>query len=130
MDRDNATIAVLIAGAVMAAAAAGYFYLTEKGQQKPVQTVQTTGIHPLVKEQSVGVLYKLDEKTQDTLISAVEQFCVKNYERDSCIHHFSTCGNPCLAVIPHDRRGRIVEDYKSLRKARGLPDLKPMPKED
>jgi len=102
--------------------------LSQKSAGSPVEAVDHR--HPLVKEQGVGIIYKLDQQTQDTLIAAVEQFCVKNYQRESCIHHFATCGHPCLVVIPFEKRKAIVEDYKILRRASGLPELMALPKED
>lgn len=83
--------------------------------------------HPLVDEKGVGVIYKLDPKLQDMLIKAVEHFCVKKYHRESCVHHLSTCGNPCLVAVPKDQRIKIFNDYQRLRKAQGLPMLLKMP---
>lgn len=113
--------------------AAGYLFLKERRANPtpaPLSVPHTDQRHPLVKEQGASVLYKLDQANQDTLLAAVEQFCVKSYERDTCIHHFTTCGHPCLVVIPADKRKKILEDYKALRKSRGLPDVPPLPKDD
>ncbi len=132
MNRDSILIGGLTIGALCILAA---WYLSVKDSKPSLSSVRSDSgtvenLHPLVKEQGVSVLYSLDQPTQDTLIAAVQHFCVKNYERDSCVHHFATCGHPCLVVIPQDKRKRIVDDYKALRKSRGLPDLKPLPQDN
>lgn len=133
MRKDPILAGGLTLGAVLILAA-GYLFLSErKAARAPTPLSHPKNLdqrHPLVKEQGSSVLYKLDSTNQDTLLAAVEQFCVKSYERDSCIHHFTTCGHPCLVVVPADKRKRILEDYKTLRKSRGLPDLQPLPQDD
>ena len=83
----------------------------------------------LVNEMGVGVLYNLSPKEQETLLAAVDHFCVKSYERDSCLHHFITCGRPCLVIIPPPIRQKIMNDYQVLRHERGLPKIE-MPAND
>ena len=81
----------------------------------------------LVTDQRAQVFYKLPIKEQQRLFKAVEQFCGKQYHRDSCVHHLATCGFPCMVVVPRDQRKRIFEDYQALRKDRGLPPLTVLP---
>lgn len=134
MTREQIRTGGIIIGLLCLLAAAFLHFQDSRLSQSP-QAPAAAGprkdhTHPLVKEQDVGVLYKFNQETQDTLVAAVAQYCVKSYDRDSCIHHFSTCGHPCMAVIPKANRKRILDDYKALRKSRGLPDLKPLPKDD
>jgi len=86
--------------------------------------------HPLVKDPGVGVMYKLEPKMQETLLNAVKHFCVEKYHRESCVHHLSTCGNPCVIAIPKDKRVQIFNDYQTLRKEKGLSMLLKMPPAD
>lgn len=78
----------------------------------------------LVNDQGFNKIYNLSEKDRETLLKAVEHFCVHEYHRDSCIHHLITCGNPCLVRVPKSYRKRILADYERLRKDRGLPPIK------
>jgi hypothetical protein len=81
---------------------------------------------PLVKEVGVNKLYQLDKQSQGTLVQVVEHFCVKEYHRESCIHHLMTCGSPCFVVIPAKKRPKIFADYNAVRKGLGLSEL-PLP---
>lgn len=114
---------VFIVGAALAVT--GWLFM-EKMQSAPGGSATGTK-HPLVEEKGVGVMYKLDKKLQGTLIQAVQEFCVTKYHRESCIHHLSTCGNPCMVAIPKNLRVKIFNDYQNLRKEKGLPMLLKMP---
>lgn len=125
MQRDRAIAIGFIVAAILAV---GGFFIFDKVTEKNTAGAGAAGPHPLATNQDVGVLYKLDKQTQDTLVQAVEHFCVKAYERNSCIKHLSTCGKPCFVVIPKEQRAKVFADYQALRKERGLVPLLEIPK--
>jgi hypothetical protein len=96
---------------------------TNEPDRAPAANGGSNDLSSLVTDQGAGKVYQLPIQQQLTLINTVEHFCVKEYHRDSCIHHLITCGVPCLAAVPKSERTRIFEDYQKLRAERGLPPL-------
>ncbi|MGE3683604.1 MAG: hypothetical protein AB7G93_17920 [Bdellovibrionales bacterium] len=77
------------------------------------------------KPPKVNIIYKLPPDEQKRMLAAVEHFCTKEYDRESCLHYLITCGTPCLVTVPMEFRPRIYEDYAAARQHAGLPPLPP-----
>lgn len=88
----------------------------------------STGVNPATVEalktyKGTRLLYNLKPQDQKLLLGAVDHFCVKAYQRESCVHYLITCGVPCITVIPRPLRKRIIDDYQALRVGKGLAPL-------
>lgn len=124
----NKTNLVLLTAAI--ALVAGLFWKRQTEQSRPhpiaiPSAAASSAVDPLIKDQRADVLYKLSPADQKKLLGAVEQFCVKTYDRNSCLHHLITCGVPCLVAVPRPQRKKIFNEYQALRAERGLLPLPP-----
>lgn len=61
---------------------------------------------------------KLTPKEQTVIKQLVFAYCSFRYHRDSCLHHYITCGHSCKGLVSPKTLARMKRDYKLLTKYR------------